>query len=226
VDRREEFGQSQNVVQALYHATHSFVSPSSCLCAAQNVHTVAGVLKRGLMKLEPCLLPDSTFDTLIGTLDLSPLEMVAQLREAIQTLPSHRLQLLRHVVAFLRQVSLACCLALTDLCPLRVPALVYLPRAHPRDRWPGPEGLQPWSCALAAAVLTRNGPSLGLSPPFLLRLRFYNRLSLLCCLSSCETFCLFKCGHGENWTDLKIDTSYCIQTIQQEHVTWKPNNRV
>mmetsp|Transcript_97335 Transcript_97335/g.142451 ORF Transcript_97335/g.142451 Transcript_97335/m.142451 type:complete len:381 (-) Transcript_97335:1300-2442(-) len=72
---------------------------------SENVHTVAGVLKRGLMKLEPCLLPDSTFDTLIGTLDLSPLEMVAQLREAIQTLPSHRLQLLRHVVAFLRQAA-------------------------------------------------------------------------------------------------------------------------
>jgi len=172
VDRRAEFGHSQDVIEALYHATHSFVSPSSCLCAAQNVHTVAGVLKRGLMKLEPCLLPDSTFDTLIGTLDLSPLEMVAQLREAIQTLPSHRLQLLRHVVAFLRQVSLACCLALTDLCPLGVPALVHLARAHPRDRWPGPEGLQPWSCALAAAALTRSGPSFECPPPFLLRLRF------------------------------------------------------
>ena len=42
----------------------------------QNVHTVAGVLKRALMKLEPCLVPEKTFDQLLATLPLPPLEVL------------------------------------------------------------------------------------------------------------------------------------------------------
>ena len=44
--------------------------------AFQNVHTVAGVLKRALMKLEPCLVPEKTFDQLLATIPLPPLEVL------------------------------------------------------------------------------------------------------------------------------------------------------
>ena len=46
------------------------------LRACQNVHTVAGVLKRALIKLEPCLVPEKTFDHLLESITLPPLQVL------------------------------------------------------------------------------------------------------------------------------------------------------
>jgi hypothetical protein len=52
----------------------SLLLSSSCAC--QNVHTVAGVLKRALIKLEPCLVPEKTFDQLLECITLPPLQVI------------------------------------------------------------------------------------------------------------------------------------------------------
>ena len=43
--------------------------------AKQNIHTVAGVLKRALGNMDPCLVPATTFDQLIKSLELVPLQV-------------------------------------------------------------------------------------------------------------------------------------------------------
>jgi len=43
--------------------------------AKQNIHTVAGVLKRALGNMDPCLVPATTFDQLIKSLELAPLQV-------------------------------------------------------------------------------------------------------------------------------------------------------
>jgi len=43
--------------------------------AKQNIHTVAGVLKRALSKMEPSFVPAATFDELINSLELPPLQV-------------------------------------------------------------------------------------------------------------------------------------------------------
>ena len=70
---------------------------------AENIHTVAGVLKRALIKIEPSLVPARTFDQLLASLELPPRKMIEEVRTGIKLLADQRLDLLRHILQFLRK---------------------------------------------------------------------------------------------------------------------------